>query len=337
MSIEILPLADLLSIPEPEWLITDHLHEQEIAVLYGKPGAGKSFVALDWAFSIATGIPWLKQFKTKQTPVLYLAGEGAASLQKRAEAWLSAHTCQEAPVYFQCRPLPLLEDETIEALQEALDAFPTEVDDGGLNPGFIVVDTLSQFMMGGEENGPDMALFVSHLRQIGQERNSTILIVHHTNKGGEQERGHTALRGNVDVMFRVAGKDTNGLLTGIELQNDKQRDNPRAETLSLVTRMCHKSLVISGLHKQFVTACDMSLTSESLIDMMIAAVTSEDTKQEVVTHEDWVLASGMERRTFYRNYHKLLKLKLVKPSGRGMSKFTPVGRETAFKYCDKRR
>lgn len=51
--------AELMSLPPPRWLVANHLPVEGLAVLYGPPGGGKSFVALDLALSIATGLDWL--------------------------------------------------------------------------------------------------------------------------------------------------------------------------------------------------------------------------------------------------------------------------------------
>src|SRR5262249_6715203 len=55
-----------------------------LSVLYGPPGTGKSFLALDWALSVATGRDWLDQ-ESQQCDAIYICGEGAFGLSKRIE------------------------------------------------------------------------------------------------------------------------------------------------------------------------------------------------------------------------------------------------------------
>ncbi|CAN2981135.1 hypothetical protein METHPM2_720002 [Pseudomonas sp. PM2] len=38
------------------WLVHDYLEQSALAVLFGPPGKGKSFLALDLACCVATGI-----------------------------------------------------------------------------------------------------------------------------------------------------------------------------------------------------------------------------------------------------------------------------------------
>jgi hypothetical protein len=55
--LRLLTADELDGLPDPRWLVDGILPERAIAVLYGQPGIGKSFLALDWAFSIAAGRP----------------------------------------------------------------------------------------------------------------------------------------------------------------------------------------------------------------------------------------------------------------------------------------
>ena len=338
-TIDLLNAPDLLRLPEPRWLITDHIHEQEVGVFYGPPNVGKSFVALDWALSIAAGVPWLGVYPTMRTPVLYMAGEGGASLQKRVDAWFAIHPDVDVPsmpIWFQCRPLPLIDDEAVNDLQDVLAGFQSdERTEPGLEPGFIVIDTLSQFLGGGDENGPDMAAFVANARALSQNQNAAVLIVHHTNKGGVQERGHTALRGNVDVMYSITGKEQEGLLIEVQLLNDKQRDNPRARPRKLAISSSHQSLVISGEISHKLPQVPLEISSESLIDLLLWAGRVEDPEKETFNSEAWRIESGLNPSSYARYRNNLLSLKAIRGAGHGKYAFTPRGRETYHWHAKK--
>ena len=51
--------AGLASFPPPKWLIKGILLVRTFAVLFGPAEAGKTFLALDWVFSIVYGRAWL--------------------------------------------------------------------------------------------------------------------------------------------------------------------------------------------------------------------------------------------------------------------------------------
>jgi RecA-family ATPase len=75
----------LLALDSPEWLIEDMVPTGAQAVLYGPSGEGKSFLALDWALSNATGRTWLGR-QVKQGRVVYVIGEGGGHMQQRVQA-----------------------------------------------------------------------------------------------------------------------------------------------------------------------------------------------------------------------------------------------------------
>ncbi|MEY4864288.1 MAG: hypothetical protein RLZ51_2383, partial [Pseudomonadota bacterium] len=49
----------IASAKPPEWIIKGHLEANTLAVMFGDPEAGKSFVSISMACSIATGHPWM--------------------------------------------------------------------------------------------------------------------------------------------------------------------------------------------------------------------------------------------------------------------------------------
>jgi len=61
---------------------------------------GKTFIALDMAFSVATGTPW-QGHDTKQGSVVYIAAEGVQGMAQRIDAWKTYHRVNQATdVYF---------------------------------------------------------------------------------------------------------------------------------------------------------------------------------------------------------------------------------------------
>lgn len=328
--------ADLIEAPRPDALIEGFIQEQEAVCLYGVPNGGKSFLSLDWALCVATGKPWLDTHEVKMGPVVYMAGEGAASLQVRVQAWMSYHGVTEIPgAYFQTRPLPLRDDEIITEIQAVLEMFAVEevgAEAPEMQPRLIVVDTLSQFMMGGDENGPDMALFVSNLRRLSQDNNCAVLVVHHTDKLGGHERGHSALRGNMDVMFRCSPLFQENVLTGLDLSNDKQRDAARANVVNLKFKVIdlgldRKSKPLNSLVVVPTIAPPSTLpeVKRGLMAVLVAMLQLEDVRSEKVHNTSVCDYTGMNRGTVHKRLEKLAQMKLVKHR-EGKSSLTTLGR-----------
>jgi hypothetical protein len=63
------------------WLIKGLLPAQGLALLYGHPGSGKTFLALDFSGHVAMGWDWHGR-KVKQGLVVYVAAEGQRGLMK---------------------------------------------------------------------------------------------------------------------------------------------------------------------------------------------------------------------------------------------------------------
>lgn len=324
-TLDLFTINDLRRFPVPEWLLTDHMHKGDIAVIYGAPGSGKSFLAIDWALSIAAGVPWLG-YAVAQGPILYMAGEGAPSIYKRVNAWMISHDVPDVPMaYFHLRPLPLREDEVIQEIQDALDAYQDEwevehgpltypdndgnaiVDEPGLHPALIIVDTLSQFFSGGDEVSPDMTQFVNNMRRLAQEAGVAILIVHHTNATDKRERGHSSLRGNVEVMFKVEAIEADGQIIGLTLINDKQKDDPRVLPLKVSLELVKDSLVVAQASADLLAIQPRAKNgSGPPVPMrkrdMLAVLAASDGYKWL----EWRLASGVPKDIFNRRLRKLI-------------------------------
>ncbi len=335
-NVNFLSFEQLVQMARPDHLIKDTIHEWEAALLWGEPNGGKSFLALDWALSIATGLPWLGIHEVKKGPVIYMAGEGAPSLQRRVRAWCHYHGVTELNgAYFQVRPLPIREEEVIDDILENLKTMYAAEQGAGeaarVNTRLIVVDTLSQFFSGGEENGPDMAQFVNNLRRLSQDHETAVLIVHHGNAGGERERGHTALRGNIDVGYHcVPINNEKGQIEGIRVKNDKQRDSAKGDKLILKLQTVvygkgedDNSLVVVPTMTAPVRA--LPKVSGKLLDVLTAMLNTEDRRMERCHHSTLADRTGKTVSAIHDNLDSLEALKLVK-KGRPYSSLTTMGR-----------
>jgi len=225
-------VEQLLQAPSAAWLIEPLFEVGGLTVLYGPSESGKTFVALDWALSVATGQPWMGR-SVKQAKVVYVAAEGARGMQKRVKAWMEKRgITQIDQVYFVPEPIELLDEDHIKALSRHL---------AEQKPEFIVFDTMASCFGDGDENtARDVGRMVTAIRNLQKIVPATVLLLHHTVKSsGDVERGSNALRGAADTMI-LQKKDSNGRIT---LTNKKQKDHEPFENISL-------KLVPADLHLQ---------------------------------------------------------------------------------------
>ena len=223
--------ADQIEIRPPEWLLRGILERDTFALVFGDPGCGKSFLAIDWAARVATGTPWRGE-AVQGGPVVYVAGEGQRGFGRRIRAWELHHgvSLAEKPLYLS--PAVAMPDPgDLAALTNAIDTGVATVG----QPALIVLDTLARNFGGGDENSTqDMTRFVAACDAIRNRYGSTVLVVHHTGHAEKtRARGAMALKAALDAEYRLEQTGNNeALLTATKM---KDAEEPAPLALSLVT------------------------------------------------------------------------------------------------------
>jgi hypothetical protein len=186
-------------------LVKGVIEREQISLLFGPPGTGKTFLAIDRDMSIATGISWFGH-KVKPGPVVYLAIEaGRRAIQNRCYAWLQAHGMEGQDVPFvavtspvdlchlQAGHVPLL----LSTIRERMVGFS--------EPALLEIDTVSRALAGGDENAPtDMGAFLFTLDQLRSALRCHISGIHHTGKTDSiNPRGHGLLQAAADTWLQI--------------------------------------------------------------------------------------------------------------------------------------
>ena len=221
-----LPVGEL-EYREPEFLLDGLIETDCLAMLFGDPAAGKSFVALDWAACISTGRAWKGRDTTSGT-VIYLAGEGHNGIARRLAAW-TRHTGQSlvgSPFHISTAAAQFLDEDHIRDVAEKVRAIAESEGD----PCLIVIDTLSRNLGPGDEN-MDMAKFVQAVDELRQEYKCTVIIVHHSgHTAKDRGRGGSQLRAALDVEYRVTKPEGTPIVT---IENSKMKDAAPPEPITL--------------------------------------------------------------------------------------------------------
>jgi hypothetical protein len=223
------PVGQLISTPAAtDSLIKDTIARNSLVALYGAPGVGKTHLAMDWAWRIATGTEWLGRRATSG-PVVYLLGEGNSGAGRRfAAAEIQHDVCLKDAQLFVSNFAAPLETE-IDAVIERID---TVRDVAGTPPIAIFVDTLARHTVADENSAKDMGAFIRCLDTLRERYGSTVIILHHTGHGEETQkrgRGSSALPGAVDTQFVLSrGKDNT-----LVLLNTKSKDTEELPPVTL--------------------------------------------------------------------------------------------------------
>lgn len=184
------------------------LVDQSMSVVYGQSGTGKTFYVLDIALHVALGLP-LQHGDTRRAVeprgVLWLAMEGEHGAMNRVMAWCKEHEISAEDIPFGIVPvsLNLLDPEgDTGALLETMQAVAARFE---IPVGWVVVDTLSRAMAGGNENAPDdMGALVNNGTRLQQLGKVALTWIHHSGKDEARgARGHSLLRAATDTEIEI--------------------------------------------------------------------------------------------------------------------------------------
>lgn len=289
--------TELLNLPTPTWLIDKVMPAGGLVALYGPPGCGKSFIALDIAFSIGTGRPWQGR-SVEPGHVLYLAAEGGAGIGKRARAWLSHNQVRpsETNMAWLIESVPVHVDS--DQMTILLDRVLNEIED---TPDLVIIDTLARCFDGEESETGDMGRFIGGVDHIRAELGCTVMVLHHTRLAGDRERGNTAFRGAADAMLSVEKEGAE-----ITITCTKQKEDEEFEPISL------ELLTVEGTDSCVVGTSKAAARADDEYAVVISCLE----QLQPCKWDDWVLATGLSSARFFK-YFPGLKNKgiVVKDNG----------------------
>ncbi len=299
----LLTLDELDVLPDPEWLIKGILPQGGLAVLYGEPGAGKSFLALDWAMSIASERPWFGG-EVKAGAAVYVYAEGASGLKFRVRAWCNVKKGKPDCMRVLPHSLNLLDREEVDELIKAI-----RKDEG--EPNLIVIDTLARCFGNGDENAPkDMNAFVAGADALREAfPGAAVLVVHHSGKDPKRgDRGHTALRAAADTVLRLAkGKSP------LTLKCDKQKDAEEFKEVLLWLRRVDvgKGKTSCVIQKTGAKSLPETADPRALKTDATALEALRQCGSEGANFVAWRKASKLKRSTFQDTRQRLVRDGLV--------------------------
>lgn len=184
-------------------LIDGMIDEGALSVVYGDSNSGKTFVALDMAHAVATGRDWNGK-ATRRGLVVYVAAEGGRRINRRIAALRKRYPA-ERPLFALVRyPIDLRSSDA--NAQELLALIRGAEAQCGERCAWVIVDTLSRALAGGDENSPvDMGRVVQAADHIRAATGAHFTYVHHSGKDTARgARGHSLLRAATDTEIEVA-------------------------------------------------------------------------------------------------------------------------------------
>ena len=247
-------LVSLEALPSQRWVVDGVLPDQGLAVLYGMPGCGKTFVALDLGLRISNRMAWCGKAITRPGIVVYVMAEGVCGIKARINAWhASKHIHPEAS--FVVMPLTFnvcVPEQAAEFLRILLGIRETYGDDIVL----IIFDTFARMAVGLDENSSkDVSVIIRAADNIRDTLGCSVLFVHHGGKDCTRGmRGSSSLLGAVDTCIKTSRYD--GTMQ-IELYVEKQKDGSPASFRMDLSKYGDSAVVLP--HKHGKTSSSSSL------------------------------------------------------------------------------
>lgn len=297
---------ELADLPEPEPLIDNVLDKSSVALLYGKWGSGKSFIAVDWAACVATGKAWQGR-PVEQQRVLYLAAEGAHGMKIRTDSWETGWHTQIPDNQFTVlrRAINLTNYAEVRALADLIEW-------GGY--GLVVIDTLARCMVGADENSAkDCGQVVDALGRLldsTPDGRGSVVGVHHTGKDGRTFRGSSVFEAGADTVYSVLAEGR-----AINLNREKRKDGPITDMHTLqiepveTTKSCILSLHLGVEKPQRAQALlstflhHFSTTGATKTELRVVSDLSEGTFYRALSdllQSGDLVNEGTEKRPFYK-------------------------------------
>jgi hypothetical protein len=219
-------------VPAP--LIDGVLYRHSYAILRGRDSTYKSFIALDWALSIAAGKKWQGN-PTAAGRVLYIAGEGAYGIAKRVAAWKASWGAIRAGSFVLRR-----QAVNLYRAGPAFDDLLSRVSKGKYD--LVIIDTLRRASGGADGNASDMGVVVDNLTLLREATESgCVLVVAHTDKSDTDTRGYSGIEDDADIVWHA--KREEGVQV-VELTNTKMKDTDEGAVFELAAVKSLESLVL---------------------------------------------------------------------------------------------
>ncbi|WP_406338234.1 AAA family ATPase [Streptomyces sp. NBC_01620] len=232
---ELLDASSLDNMPTLEPLVGDLLHLDTLARIIGPSGHMKSFVTIDLAGHVGTGMKW-HGHHVRQGTVVYLVAEGARGIRQRVRAWEKHYGQKMHGVLFLPRPVQARGpewDTLIEAMRR-------------LQPAMIVIDTQARVSVGVEENSnTELGIVIERMDDLRRATEACVLLIHHTGHVGEHGRGASAAKGALQSEMHVSKKGDSAKNIVVTMKVGKQKDSEEGADLQFGLKV----VTLDGEHK----------------------------------------------------------------------------------------
>jgi hypothetical protein len=202
-------LLDIDSVKEPDWLVEGIVVRQGLTLIYGDSGVGKTTFCLYLIDALQAGINFFGR-KCKQSNVILVEQDQSPPILKSQKNKLG-----------KPKRLAIVKESVLWDNENK--KFNDNLNDKILNlcPDVVIIDAYTS--LGIEDiNHPSAGLAFDALRRFSQDFDCSFVLIHHTNKSGDQMGSglNVAKMDSVIHMSPIGKKDSQGY---IEIKAEQQK------------------------------------------------------------------------------------------------------------------
>lgn len=273
-------LDDLAKLPAPTQLIRGIIPANSLTFIVGEKGTLKTFLGLDLAAHLFTGLPWHGHAVDHPGVPVYVWSEGRTGIAPRVNAWCAHQRVDSIGVLFYPGRLVVNDANECRAFADAIEARTAS------RPPAIFVDTFQRNFVGNENSAEDASAFVRGADYLRERLETSVVAVHHKGHGEiDRGRGSSVLDAAADTVLFVT-RDEERIL--VECQ--KQKDGPEFSPLAFEAVPVAGSLALKP----------SGVTSGALKGqrLQLLRVLHRDSTDEGLTYRSWHEQSGLASSSF---------------------------------------
>lgn len=182
---------EILARPQANDIINDLLPDSSSAymLIVGRSGIGKTFLALNLLFCLASGTPFLSH-KTKLCEVGYLSMEGSdLKILNRFDTLSKSYPDAEEHIHWEHSLAITLNAEGTERLKQIITGLDV-----------VIIDPMRPLIPGDYTTPKDANCFLKNLQKLQHDTGTKLILIHHIRKPDRRVRVHAE-----DLMFEVKG------------------------------------------------------------------------------------------------------------------------------------
>jgi len=203
------PYEDLMAqkLDNPGWMIEGIWQRTSHGIIAGEPKTYKSIISTDMAVSVASGQPFMGKFAVHHRgPVLMIQEENAPWLVQDRVSKIASHRglltgeVSDKPIivkFPEMLPIYFLNNMGFDLTNKEDQKF-IELAAQEKKPVLIIFDSLYLMLGGKDENSAkDLREVLEWLLRLRYLYHTSVVVLHHWNKGGKSERGGQRMLGSV--------------------------------------------------------------------------------------------------------------------------------------------